>query len=333
MDYYKALGVERTASDKEINEAYRKLAMKYHPDRNQEKGAVDKFKEVSEAFEVLNDKQKRAQYDRYGHAGPRTRTRPQGGNSFDDFFNSVFTQNFNQSGRNIKGTRVRQRITLKEALEGCTKEVSVKKHKNCLKCESTGFLEWEPCANCKGTGVIHTKQSPFTIQHGCPKCSGRGKSPKNTCQDCKGEGYIDDGIDKINVDIPPGIEEKTQLRMSGKGDMGGDLYVVVQILKHKFFDRTGPNLFCEIPVSYTQLALGDEIEFDGLLDKVNLKIKPGTQLQNKLRLKEQGMPMINNAAIKGDLFVRFKLVTPTKLSKEHKKLLEQLAKVEKKSSN
>ncbi len=376
-DYYETLGVDKGASKEEIKRAYRRLAKKYHPDlnKNNPKEAEERFKEISEAYEVLSDPQKRANYDRFGHAG--VDFGPGGfdwshftrfsdvedifGDVFRDFFGgnfgfgrtgggTIFEDLFGRGGytraeeryaRPERGSDLRYdlEIDLEEAAKGLEKELNVSKEENCPSCGGTGASSGglKTCSTCGGTGQIRNVQrqgfAQFISITTCPRCGGSGKVVEKPCENCGGSGKI--RVNKrISVRIPPGVDTGSRLRIAGEGGAGerggppGDLYVVVHVREHKFFKREGNNLFCEIPVRFAQAVFGDEIEvrtIDGSVAR--MKMPAGTQSGTVFRLKDKGMPDLKGYG-RGNLLVRVKIVTPTKLSKRQKELLREFDKEE-----
>lgn len=315
-DLYEILGVAKDATKEEIAKAYRKLARTYHPDANKEEGAIEKFKEVTGAYEVLGDSENRAQYDRYG-GGYKPRQAPDVSDIFKHFFDGGF-------GGQVRGTRVRLQVTLAEAFNGCKKTVEVHQQTPCDPCKNTGYTKWTTCKSCGGSGTSQQRNANFVIQSACGSCGGRGQNPVEKCDICNGAGFNKGNIDKVEIDVPKGIENGAQLRMPSKGINNTDLYVVISITKDKRFDREGYNLICKIPVTYPNLCLGKEIEIETLDGKVSLKIKPGTQADAIMRLKGQGMPVVRNPSFRGDLFVKLHLIVPVKPSKKEKELLQKL---------
>ncbi|HID02375.1 MAG TPA: molecular chaperone DnaJ [Desulfobacterales bacterium] len=370
-DYYKTLGVDKGVSKEEIKRAYRRLAKKYHPDLNKDnpKEAEERFKEVSEAYEVLSDPQKRANYDRFGHAG--VDFGPGGfdwsqftrfgdvedifGDLFKDFFGgnfgfsrtrgeSIFEDLFERGGFTRTGGRYGARaergsdirydleIDLEEAAKGMEKEISVFKEEDCPSCGGTGASSGglETCSTCGGTGQIRKVQrqgfAQFISISTCPRCRGRGKVIKNPCENCGGSGKIK--LNKrISVRIPPGVDTGNRLRIAGEGGAGerggppGDLYVVAHVREHEFFRREGSNLFCEVPVRFAQAVFGDEIEVRTIEGgKARMKMPAGTQSGTVFRMKNKGMPDLKGYG-RGNMLVRVKVVTPSKLSKRQKELL------------
>lgn len=353
-DYYEVLGIQKNASDDEIKKAYRTMAMKYHPDRNPgDKEAENKFKEASEAYEVLKDKQKRAAYDRYGHAAFAQGAGAGGGfggfnfdfggaGGFGDIFGDIFSEFMGggasrRSSRSegIRGRDIRYdlEITLEEAYKGLKKEIEIQTAVKCDACGGSGAAEGskpETCEMCHGTGRIRRQSGFFIEERDCPTCHGTGKVIKKPCKKCNGTGKVAQKK-VLEVNIPAGIDTDNRMRLSGQGEAGenggpsGDLYIFVHVKSHPIFKRDGSDLYCTVPVSMTTAALGGEIEIpclDGSTEKV--KIEEGTQSGTEVRLRKKGMSILQSSAL-GDLFVRFAVETPTKLSAKQKELLKQFA--------
>lgn len=361
-DYYELLGLQKGATDVEIKKAYRTLAMKYHPDRNPGNAEAElKFKEVTEAYEVLKDSQKRAAYDRYGHAafaqGAGAGTGGFGGFNFDfgggsgAGFGSIFEDIFSEfmgGGRRsrqqegVRGADIRYdlEITLEEAYKGLTKEIEIQTAVKCEDCHGTGAAEGskaETCDTCHGTGRVRRQAGFFIEERTCPTCNGTGKVIKNPCKKCGGTGKISQKK-VLEVTIPAGIDSGNRMRLAGQGEAGmnggpnGDLYIFVHIKPHPIFKRDAANLYCTVPLSMTTAALGGEIDIpciDGSSEKV--KINEGTQSGTEVRLRKKGMTMLQSKSV-GDLFVRFTVETPTKLTDKQKELLKQFAEESKESS-
>lgn len=361
-DYYELLGLQKGASDIEIKKAYRTLAMKYHPDRNPGNAEAElKFKEVTEAYEVLKDSQKRAAYDRYGHAafaqGAGAGAGGFGGFNFDfgsgsgAGFGSIFEDIFSEfmgGGRRsrqqegVRGADIRYdlEITLEEAYKGLTKEIEIQTAVKCEDCHGTGAAEGskaETCDTCHGTGRVRRQAGFFIEERTCPTCNGTGKVIKNPCKKCGGTGKISQKK-VLEVTIPAGIDSGNRMRLAGQGEAGmnggpnGDLYIFVHIKPHPIFKRDAANLYCTVPLSMTTAALGGEIDIpciDGSSEKV--KIDEGTQSGTEVRLRKKGMTMLQSKSV-GDLFVRFTVETPTKLTDKQKELLKQFAEESKESS-
>lgn len=367
-DYYEILGINKDASEKEISDAYRKLALKYHPDRNPgDKTAEDKFKEATEAYEVLNDKDKRARYDQFGHAGMEDLGAGGFGFSFDlndalrafqrefggfDIFKMFGGGNedmdiFGRRGRvqdrfePRRGSDIQylHNISFKDAAFGIKTEIEVPRKVTCDACDGMGTSEGEKpdsCSDCGGSGQVkHARQMGFTqfISYTtCPKCQGDGFHIKNKCKTCKGRGY-QSKPKKINVTIPAGVDSGSHLRLVGKGDEGpfggpaGNLYVVINVEDHDFFERHGDDLVCELPINYSEAALGASLEIPTLKGKAKIDIPEGTQSHTVFRLKGKGVPHLHGSG-KGDLYVKVTIKTPKKITKRHKELLTELAKLD-----
>lgn len=361
-DYYELLGLQKGATDVEIKKAYRTLAMKYHPDRNPGNAEAElKFKEVTEAYEVLKDSQKRAAYDRYGHAafaqGAGAGAGGFGGFNFDfgggsgagfgSIFEDIFSEFMGGARRSrqqegVRGADIRYdlEITLEEAYKGLTKEIEIQTAVKCEDCHGTGAAEGskaETCDTCHGTGRVRRQAGFFIEERTCPTCNGTGKVIKNPCKKCGGTGKISQKK-VLEVTIPAGIDSGNRMRLAGQGEAGmnggpnGDLYIFVHIKPHPIFKRDAANLYCTVPLSMTTAALGGEIDIpciDGSSEKV--KINEGTQSGTEVRLRKKGMTMLQSKSV-GDLFVRFTVETPTKLTDKQKELLKQFAEESKESS-
>ena len=354
-DYYEVLGVEKGASADEIKRAYRKKAMQFHPDRNPDNPEAEaKFKEAGEAYEVLSDDDKRARYDQYGHAGvdPNFGAGGYGGyggggfggfsgfGDFGDIFSDIFggggsrasSANAPRRGENV-GARVE--ITFEEAAFGVEKEVTAARIENCAACSGSGSADGavETCDRCRGTGQVRTTQNfmGMTMQStaACPQCNGKGKVIKTPCSTCKGKGKVRRNK-KVNVRVPAGVDDEQMVRVKGEGNVGanggpnGDLMVEVNIKPHKIFQREGMNVICEMPISFTQAALGAEIQVPTLDGNVKYTIPEGTQTDTVFRLRDKGIPDVYNKSRRGNQLVRVVVETPTKLNKEQKELLRQL---------
>ncbi|MBI2668582.1 molecular chaperone DnaJ [Candidatus Woesearchaeota archaeon] len=365
-DYYKILGVEKGAAKDEIKKAYKKLAMKYHPDRapeDKKKEYEEEFKEISEAASVLSDDKKRQQYDQFGSSAFSGGAGGAGGGAgFEGFdysdimsqfrsgtfgnFDEMFEQIFSGSGRGGKGGGGRGRrrgadllyetkITLKDVATGTDRTIELNKLEHCPDCQGKGALHFEDCHHCHGSGSIkQTHRTPFGIfqQVGpCPYCHGRGELGQDKCSACGGEGLIRQRK-KIEVTIPAGVEEGMRLRIPGEGEVSsqgsqsGDLYVVVHILPHEYFQRKGNDIHLTVPISFTQAVIGDEIEVPTLTGtgKAKLKIPAGTQSETIFRMKEKGLPLIDYSRETGDQMVKVRIEVPAKLSKKQLELIRQL---------
>ncbi len=347
-DYYEVLGVEKGASADEIKKAYRKSAMKYHPDRNPgDKTAEEKFKELGEAYEVLSDDDKRARYDQYGHAGVDPNFGAGGagfgggfgGFDFGDIFGDIFgggrrsaTQNAPMRGENV-GTRLE--ITFEEAAFGTEKQVSAQRIENCSACSGTGSSDGsvETCSYCRGTGQVRTTRNfmgmAMQSTSECPQCNGRGKIIKNPCTTCRGKGKVRRTV-KINVKIPAGVDAGQSVRVRGEGCVGfnggpsGDLLVEISIRRHAVFQRYNQDVLCEVPITFTQAALGGEIEVPTLDGKTKFDLPEGTQTGREFILSGIGIPYVNNPRRRGNQRFTVVVETPTKLSREQKELLQKL---------
>ena len=344
-DYYEILNVERTATDAEIKRAYRSLAVQYHPDKNPgDAAAEEKFKECAEAYSVLSDAQKRASYDRFGHQGVGA-----GAGGFDAGF-SDFGDIFDMfgfgdmfGGRQQRRTTVQRgsdlrydlEITLEDAATGRDETLRIPRLETCDECSGTGAEKGttaETCVTCSGSGQTRFTQGFFSVMRTCGNCGGQGKIIKSPCSKCRGAGRVEKQK-TIEIKIPAGVDTGSRLRVSGEGEAGigggpsGDLYVVLHIKEHTQFERQGENLYSAVPVTFAQAALGAEITVKTLDGEEELKIPAGTQTGTVFRVKGHGMPNLGGRG-KGDLFVAVTLVTPKSLTKEQRKLLEQLAEVE-----
>lgn len=348
-DYYEVLGVARVATETEISAAYRKLAIKYHPDKNPgDDEAVRRFKECAEAYEVLSDSDKRARYDRYGHAGVDG---PGGGaphftdvndifQAFGDIFgDSVFGDLFG-GGRRGSGRRVQRggdvrcdlSLDLLEAARGCTKEVKYRRHQRCTQCNATGARPGskpETCRYCGGQGQVIQSTGIFRVQTTCPACRGAGSVIKDPCDGCHGEGMVLETVTR-EVSIPAGVDNQTRLRMTGEGDPSpnggppGDCYCFIAVREHPLFARDGQNLICRLPITYSQAALGATVEVPTLTGREELKIPAGTQAGEVFKLRGRGMPDPRQRGT-GDLLVQVDLDIPKKLTARQKELLRELA--------
>jgi molecular chaperone DnaJ len=348
-DYYEVLGVERSVDEQNLKGAYRKLALKYHPDRNPgDREAEEKFKEAAEAYSVLSDGQKRAAYDRYGHAGVQSAAAGAGGGGFDpgqfagfedilgeffgfgDLFGGGGGRPHNRAQRG-EDLPFELEISFEDVMKGMSADIQVPRMEACGRCSGKGA---EPedgltqCPMCRGRGEIHYQQSFLTVRRTCSQCNGRGQIIRRPCKECKGEAYIRKEK-KLKINIPAGVDNGTRLRLTGEGQPGanggpsGDLYVLLKVKEHPVFDRENDDLHCTVPVNIAQAALGTEVDiltFDGLQ---TVKIPEGTQKGSKIKLKGLGVPHVQSHG-RGDLFVNIDVKVPTKLSREQRKLFEQL---------
>jgi len=359
-DYYELLGVQKGATEEELKKAYRKKAVQYHPDKNPgNKSSEEMFKKISHAYEVLKDPEKRAAYDRYGHAafeGPGAGA-PRGpggmGGGFHDPFD-IFREVFGQqggagggifeemfgggggrgSGQDGSDLRYDLEITLEEAARGAEKEISFRKHMTCDRCDGSGA---EPgskritCPTCRGAGQVRRSGGIITFTQTCPTCGGTGTKIEKPCTTCRGEGRTLKTT-KLNVRVPPGVDNGSRLRSSGNGEAGiaggqtGDLYIVISVKEHELFERQGDDLFCEIPIKFTLATLGGTIEVPTLFGKASLKIPVGTQSGTTFRLRDKGMPSLRGGR-QGDQLVRVHVEVPQTLTPEQRKILEDFARI------
>ncbi|TDQ38050.1 molecular chaperone DnaJ [Aureibacillus halotolerans] len=342
-DYYDVLEVGKGASKDEIKKSYRKLARQYHPDVNKEEGAADKFKEVSEAYEVLSDQQKRAQYDQFGHADPNQQGFGGGGagdfGGFGDIFDMFFgggrrrDPNAPQQGADLQYT---MSLEFEEAIFGKEADITLPKEEECQTCYGSGAKPGtnpETCSHCNGSGQLNEAQNtPFgrvVNRRVCHYCEGKGKIIKEKCGTCHGAGRVKKNK-VIHVNVPAGVDEGQQMRVAGQGEPGanggppGDLYIVFYVEPHEFFQRDGDNIFCEVPLTFAQAALGDEIEVPTPHGRVKLKIPAGTQTGTKFRLRGKGAPNVRGRG-QGDQNISVRVVVPTKLSADQKQLIREFA--------
>ncbi len=344
-DYYEVLGVARDASQEEIKKAYRKLARQYHPDANPgDKNAEEKFKEIAEAYEVLSDPEKRASYDRFGHAGVNGQGFGGFGEGFGDFggLGDIFDMFFGGAARARRGPqkgadiRVDVEISFKEAAFGVEKDIRVPRVEECESCRGTGAAPGTSpvkCPLCGGTGQVQFSQStPFgriMQTYTCDRCRGTGRIIEKPCGACHGAGQVRRAR-SIHIKIPPGVDTGTRLRVAGEGEAGirggprGDLYVYINVRPHRLFKREGNDIICEMPISFAQAALGDELEVPTLEGTAKIRIPEGTQHGTEFRLRGKGIPDLNGYG-RGDQYVRVKVVTPTRLTERQKQLLREFA--------
>ena len=352
VDYYELLECERTADDATIKTSYRKLAMKYHPDKNGGcKDSEAKFKAVSEAYDCLKDPQKRAAYDRYGHAAFRNGGMGGGGGGgaadfggFSDIFESVFGEFM--GGRGGGGGRPQQRrgadlrydmdVTLEDAFHGKATEITVDVSTACDTCDGTGATpgtSTRACALCNGAGKVRSQQGPFVFERACPGCNGVGQVITDPCSACRGEGRVEK-TKTLNVNVPPGVDEGTRIRLTGEGEAGqrgapaGDLYIFLHVQRHPLFTREGTTLHARAPISFTTAALGGEIELPGPDGKLTtIRIQPGTQSGRELRQRGAGMPVLQGRG-RGDMVVHIEVEMPSKLTAKQRELLEAFRETE-----
>lgn len=343
-DYYELLGVHRGASAEELKKAYRKLAMQFHPDRNGgNTDAEHKFKEINEAYDVLRDDQRRAAYDRFGHAAFEQGGMGNGGFDFGAGFSDIFDEMFGEilgGGRRQQRTGGAQRgadlrydmeVTLEEAFAGVTKKITIPNAVTCDECKGSGAAAGTSpteCAMCKGHGRVRAQQGFFTVEHTCPTCQGNGRVIQSPCRKCAGQGRVHQQK-TLAVEIPAGVEDGMRIRLSGEGTAGvrgghpGDLYVIIGIEQHAVFQRDGANLYCRVPIAMTTAALGGTIDvptIDGELSQV--KIDAGTQSGHRSCIKRKGMSVLRGAS-RGDLYVEVAVETPVHLTKRQKELLAE----------
>ena len=342
QDYYQTLGLQKNSSDAEIKKAYRKLAMKYHPDRNpDDKTAEIKFKEAKEAYEVLSDNQKRAAYDQFGHAGVNNQAGMGGGFNTGDAFNDIFGDMFGDIFGNTRGQRRQssaQRgadlryeldLDLEQAVFGETIKINIPSLIGCDTCAGSGAKKGTQatrCLRCEGRGSVRVQQGFFTLQQTCPECRGAGQTIKDPCIDCSGSGRVQKER-TISIKIPPGVDQDDRIRLSSEGEAGmkggppGDLYVDVNIRSHPIFKREGSNLFCEVPISFTKAALGGTVEVPTIDGAVNLTIPTETQSGEVFRLRGKGVQSYRDRVL-GDLFCNIQIETPVNLNTDQKNILK-----------
>lgn len=350
-DYYKLLGVEKTASEDELKKAYRKLAMQYHPDRNKDDAAAaeEKFKEINEAYDVLKDPQKRAAYDRFGTAGVNGMGGMGGmggggfdgagfGSAFSDIFESMFGDAMGGGGRRSNGPlrgsdmQFSLDITLEDAFKGKDAKLKIPTVATCDDCKGTGSADGgkaEKCPDCGGAGRVRAQQGFFTIERTCPTCQGNGTIIKSPCRKCGGAGRVR-GDKTVQISIPAGISEGQRIRLSGEGEAGirggpsGDLFVLINVKPHKLFRREGSNIYCRVPVPMTTAALGGNLDVPTIEgQKASVKIPSGTQTGQQLRMKGKGMSIMRSEQ-RGDMFVEIFVETPVNLDKKQTDLMKQL---------
>lgn len=348
IDYYELLGVTKTAGDGEIKTAYRKLAMQYHPDRNPDNPQAEaKFKECSEAYSVLSDGEKRAAYDRFGHAA-FSGNGGGGGNPFQggfqggdvgDIFGDIFGEMFNMGGQR-KASRVQRgrdlrydlSLEFEQAVFGFEQEIKIRRAEVCDDCRGSGAEKGKQpttCPQCKGAGQVRFQQGFFSVARACSQCNGTGTLVTDPCRTCNGQTTVEHEHTLL-VKVPAGVEQDTRIRYSGEGEAGrfggpsGDLYVVLGVKKHKFFERDGDDLHCVMPISFPQAALGTDLMIEALEGPEIIKVPEGVQSGREFRLRGKGVPHLNERG-KGDLVIQIRVATPTKLSKQQKDLMKQLS--------
>ena len=363
-DYYEVLGVKQDANSDDLKRSYRKLALKHHPDRNKnDTQAAEKFKEAAEAYEVLNDPQKRQIYDQYGHAGLERGGYQRGFSSFEDIFsmfNDIFGgggggggggsifgylfgyQNSGRGGRNrpARGASLKCEITIDliDAFNGIDKTIDLKRNEICSTCTGSGAkpgTSVATCPACHGHGEVQQSQGFFSIRTTCPHCRGSGEVIENPCTSCKGSGRVPKKR-SITVHIPAGVHDGTQMRVSGEGEPGfnsgprGDLYCIIRVKPHPLFERSEDDLICQVPITFSQAALGSDIEVPSLKGKATLKIPSGTQTGKIFRMRKQGMPNVYGHG-RGDLLAKVRIETPKKLTPKQTELLMEFAATEEKN--
>jgi len=350
-DYYEVLGVARGATDQELKSAYRKLAHQYHPDKNQaDPGAEEKFKEAAEAYAVLSDVDQRGRYDRFGHAGVSSTAGANWGapgfGGIEDILGDLFGFGdvFGGGPRGASRRSAQQRgadlrydleISLEQAAVGMTAQLRIPKLETCETCNGAGTAAGtrpETCQTCGGAGQVRFQQGFFSVARTCGNCRGTGQVITSPCKDCQGRGRVE-REKEIEVKIPAGVETGSRLRLQREGESGayggapGDLYVVIHVAEHDLFERQGNNLYASVPITFAQAALGSEVKVKTLSGEDNLKVPAGTQTGTVFRVRGQGMPVLGGRG-RGDLFVSVSVVTPTMLTREQRKLLEQLERIE-----
>ena len=345
-DFYQVLGVDRNASDSEIKKNYRRLAMKFHPDRNKDnpEAAEEKFKQIKQAYEILSDQKKRSAYDQFGHAGvdPTMGGGPGGfgaGESFSDIFGDVFGDIFAGSGGGRRRSNVQRgadlqynlELSLEEACAGTEVKIRVPVMSTCSACKGSGAKKGSSpvtCSTCHGQGQVRMQQGFFSIQQTCPTCRGTGKQIKDPCQKCHGQGRVQE-TKTLSVKVPAGVDTGDRIRLGGEGEAGeqggraGDLYVQIHVKDHPIFTRDGANLYCEVPISFPTACLGGELEVPTLGGKVKLKIPPETQTGKLFRLRGKGVKPVKGGPL-GDLHCRVQIETPIHLTKEQREWVKNL---------
>jgi molecular chaperone DnaJ len=346
-DYYEILGVQKNANDQELKQAYRRLAIKYHPDKNPgDQEAEERFKEIAEAYQVLSQTELRARYDRFGHAGVGASAGAgfgQGFPGFEDLFEmfgigDLFGGRTGERRGPRRGSDLRYdiEITLEEAAAGLKTKIRVPRLETCETCRGSGAREGtQPtrCSACAGSGQVRYQQGFFSVSRTCSTCRGSGKVIKDVCRDCRGDGRVE-REKTLEIKMPAGVDNGSRLRITGEGEAGeagaqrGDLYVIVHVKEHEIFERRDANLYCALPISFTQATLGAEITAPTLDGEEKIKIAEGTQTGTVFRLKGKGMPVLGGRG-RGDLYAAVNIITPTSLSREQRRLFEELAQIEK----
>ncbi len=335
-DYYEVLEVSNSASDAEIKKAFRRLAMKYHPDRNPDDAeAEQRFKEAKEAFDVLSDTNKRAAYDQFGHAGVE-QTMGGGGfgaGGFGDAFSDIFGDIFGGGRSRVRtgaDLQYNLELSLEEAVAGTTVKIRVPTLKHCTTCSGSGAKPGtspETCATCGGHGQVRMQQGFFSVQQTCPNCRGKGSTISDPCQNCHGAGRVKEHK-SLSVEVPAGVDNGDRIRLSGEGEAGetgapsGDLFVQIHVKPHPIFERDNADLYCEVPISFVTAALGGELEVPSLGGRLNLKVPAGTQTHKLFRMRGKGVKPVRGGPV-GDLICRIVVETPVKLTSEQRELLNQ----------
>ncbi|MBL4598084.1 MAG: molecular chaperone DnaJ [Rhizobiaceae bacterium] len=355
-DYYETLGVARDASEKELKSAFRKQAIKYHPDKNLDDSSAEaKFKELGEAYDVLKDPQKRSAYDQFGHAAFENGNGAAaggfaGGGGFSDIFEDIFGEMMgnrarggDRSGGRTRGADLRynMEVSLEDAFAGKAAEIIVPTAVSCEECSGSGATPGSSpvtCSTCAGSGRVRASQGFFSVERTCPSCHGRGEIIADPCSNCSGQGRVTKER-SLSVNIPAGIEDGVRIRLAGEGEAGtlggptGDLYIFLSVKPHEFFQRDGADLFCRIPISMTVAALGGEFQIATLDDaKSRVKVPEGTQTGKQFRLRGKGMPVMRSSSV-GDLYIQVVTETPQKLTKRQRELLEEFQQISSDENN
>lgn len=319
-EYYQILGVHRNASQEEIERAYRFLALKYHPDKNinEEKESTEKFKKIQEAYEFLINFKNSKASSFFGFSKK---------NSVDDIFDNIFSNVFGDQKKNNNSSKVRIKINLEDAYRGCEKIIQIDKHDFCRNCQGTGGVVWTSCEKCQGIGFIQKKDS-ILYKSSCSFCEGKGNKILEKCKDCLGNGFLVKEKSDISVSVPAGISDETQIRLSNKGSGGGDLFVVVNINKDSSWERNNNDLLCDFEVPYYNLVFGGLIDLNLFSEKIKVKIKPRTKTGSKIKIKNFGMPFLENPNIRGDLELTIQLKLPKEITKDYKELMEKFKNLE-----